>query len=700
MKSYLMDKRFLKEIDNMSEKEQFVKITVLDINEKPIEEIQGLVTSGGTLNINGDSAIRRSCTINIIATDKNRSVMQTNNLLSINKKVKIEIGYTNKTNKYQEEPIIWFPLGIFIIITPNISKGTDGVKISLSLQDKMCLLNGTRGGVIPATVRFDEVDEISPSGEVVTKKIIIYQIIQELVNHFGGIPLNKIIIKDIDSIVKSVIKWSNTQQDLYVTYTGDNAGIEIVDKDSKPTKAYDKKFTAEDDIGYHYVDFYYSAGELTANPGDNVCTVLDKIKDYLGNHEYFFDVEGNFIFQEKKNYYNTSKSTVIQNLKTIDYGLNSMRWETEYVFDKDTNLIQSYQNTPQYNMVKNDFIVWGVRKTTSGQELPIRFHLAIDSKPKTGNTYTFISYNYKEKIGTEGSGDDKKDIYSEKTAIKVPVKIEEPDKLPQPGYPGIVYEKHEEDGDYWIWQDGGYIALNKIVDPETEKPIDYKVDEVEATDWRTEIYAQGCMSERYAIDSNYYYTELKNEWPKLYDIVNQKFKEESIEQASNIDYFLDIIENAELQESIGVSTIGRLSKIVSDSKINCIFEPTIEDYVFCYTDKEIEDCKKRGQKYLDVSKVTITENKKVKTFSDNVVNGGTLNSAYNLIKNLLYEYTNYNESITLQAIPIYYLEPNTVITVVDEESSINGEYVINTISVPIDLGQSMTISAKKVQSRM
>ena len=87
MKNYLMNKQFLKEIDNMSEKEQFVKITVLDINEKPIEEIQGFVTSGGTLNINGDSTVRRSCTINIIATDKNRNVMQTNNLLSINKKV-------------------------------------------------------------------------------------------------------------------------------------------------------------------------------------------------------------------------------------------------------------------------------------------------------------------------------------------------------------------------------------------------------------------------------------------------------------------------------------------------------------------------------------------------------------------------------------------------------------------------------------
>ena len=89
-----------------------------------------------------------------------------------------------------------------------------------------------------------------------------------------------------------------------------------------------------------------------------------------------------------------------------------------------------------------------------------------------------------------------------------------------------------------------------------------------------------------------------------------------------------------MQESIGVSTIGRLSKVVSDSKVNCIFEPYIEDYVFCYNENEIDQCEIRGQKYFDVSKIHIQ-------FEDSVVNGGTLNSAYNLIKNLVYEYTKY-----------------------------------------------------------
>jgi hypothetical protein len=33
----------------------------------------------------------------------------------------------------------------------------------------------------------------------------------------------------------------------------------------------------------------------------------------------------------------------------------------------------------------------------------------------------------------------------------------------------------------------------------------------------------GVISEPFGLDSNYYYTELKNEWPKIYDIKNEKF---------------------------------------------------------------------------------------------------------------------------------------------------------------------------------
>ena len=47
----------------------------------------------------------------------------------------------------------------------------------------------------------------------------------------------------------------------------------------------------------HDLDTTYN-GELIAKAGETITSVLDKIKNMLGNFEYFYDVDGRFIFQE------------------------------------------------------------------------------------------------------------------------------------------------------------------------------------------------------------------------------------------------------------------------------------------------------------------------------------------------------------------------------------------------------------------
>ena len=62
-------------------------------------------------------------------------------------------------------------------------------------------------------------------------------------------------------------------------------------------------------MGYKYVDFIYPPlkGTLSCNAGETITSVLDKIiNNVLGNFEYFYDVEGNFIFREKRNFLNTT----------------------------------------------------------------------------------------------------------------------------------------------------------------------------------------------------------------------------------------------------------------------------------------------------------------------------------------------------------------------------------------------------------
>jgi hypothetical protein len=50
--------------------------------------------------------------------------------------------------------------------------------------------------------------------------------------------------------------------------------------------------------------------------------------------------------------------------------------------------------------------------------------------------------------------------------------------------------------------------------------------------------------------------------------------------------------------------------------------------------------------------------------------------------------------------PVYHLEPNTRITVENTDADISGDYIITTISIPLTLNGSMSISAKRAVERI
>lgn len=80
--------------------------------------------------------------------------------------------------------------------------------------------------------------------------------------------------------------------------------------------------------------------------------------------------------------------------------------------------------------------------------------------------------------------------------------------------------------------------------------------------------------------------------------------------------------------------------------------------------------------------------------------GGALKSAYEQIRADLYQYTNYNEQITLTALPIYYLEPNTRITVRDNQSGIYGDYMVQSITLPLNINETMNLSCTRALERI
>ena len=96
---YLQDSAFLSMVDNLQIKEQYVKITVLDWLENPLQEVQGLIT-GGSGNLDGKSAMRRSCNLTVhIPNEEVSNVTNINNLFSVNKKPKILSSGSSKNFK-------------------------------------------------------------------------------------------------------------------------------------------------------------------------------------------------------------------------------------------------------------------------------------------------------------------------------------------------------------------------------------------------------------------------------------------------------------------------------------------------------------------------------------------------------------------------------------------------------------------------
>lgn len=714
---YLKDISFLEKIYSSKIAEHYAKVIVLNWKEEPIQEIQGRVVTG-SLNIDGSSAMRRTCNITFYAESlKDSNIFNIENSVSINKKIYLEIGLTNTTLKYPDYPIIWIPCGLFIILDNQISNSEEGISISLQLKDKMCLLNGECGGTISASTQFDEHDEIlyneDGTTKTVLKKLTIYQIIQELVNHFGNEQLGKIIINDLSTRIKKVMKWSGTNPIYFIQNENqniekyqviepvlENAGTrypaetltQTQDENNQtiyhywineetPVTVDVFKYEYGQDIGYIYSDFYFPS-ELTAAPGDNVCSILDKIKNILGNYEYYYDLEGNFIFQEIKNYLNTSFSTVeLNNMKKEDYQVNQKGRKNVYDFN-NSKLLISITNSPQYNNIKNDFYVWGTRKDVSGLEIPIRYHLAIDKKPEIGNIYKNVF------LYIDPEDNSKKaaiaEYYPSLEDIKEPIL-------------GSFYRIYSEDKSVKIYQYIGSKNNNGFLEVWDSKTMGApELFSIKTQDWRTELFLQGLVAKNKGLSTTFYFTELSNEWLQLYDIKNGKFFDSVLNNPSGINYYLDFIDDSSEIGEYSVENIGTRTKVINDDSVNCLFEAAVPDRILIEsgqgkeTEQKIQECIEKGQKYYLINSSIF-----------NLLSiGGTQNSAFNSIKNLLFDYTKYNQSISITCLPLYFLEVNNRISIKEEISNTYGDFLINSISISLEADGTMTINASEINDKL
>jgi hypothetical protein len=249
---------------------------------------------------------------------------------------------------------------------------------------------------------------------------------------------------------------------------------------------------------------------------------------------------------------------------------------------------------------------------------------------------------------------------------------------------------------------------------------DRQVATVIAHDWRVELYFQGLGSLNKTFAKNPYSAELNAELPKFCDFSYSKprleritiagsgfpgavlvpkytsgFKEEV--KQSNYEYWLDFLEgNPNDNVSIAqfnVNNIGRRTKVVTDSNSNCLFACSNPTYVLIEANGDVREqlkiAESKNQQVIQVSPEIF----------NNLVLGGSRNAAYDKVRELLYQFTSFNESISLSVVPIYYLEPNTRITVHDNETGVHGDYLIKSISLPLTTNGTSSISATRCLER-
>ena len=416
MSNPMFDLDFLVKLMNYQHREVHARITLLTQNELPLQQIEGKVTSG-SINVDGNSALRRTCNLSLVLKDKT----EINKFYwAFKQKFKLEIGLSNVIDeKYPE--VIWFKQGIFVITSHDMNQSINNYTITINGKDKMCLLNGDLSGTLSSSVDFGTIEYHDLDTDTITKtQVPLKDIIYEAIHNYGGELSQNIIVNDLDELGLELLEYRNDKgplfglrdistnevfqmtldenQQLYIENETTPTPISserivyattssLINSSVDPTRVrmstssdeyyHILKFEYGDLAGYRTTDLVY-AGELVGNIGESLTSILDKIKNMLDEFEYFYNIDGKFVFQKKRKYISTPWNSTEQSSEELKLHLSD---SLPVVKLTDNKLVTAFTNRPNLANVKNDYCVWGTHKGISGAVIPIHMRYAIDVKP-------------------------------------------------------------------------------------------------------------------------------------------------------------------------------------------------------------------------------------------------------------------------------------------------------------------------------
>lgn len=698
-------RQFLLNLDKSKTKTIYARITALRFDESPIETIEGRVTQG-SINLDGDSAVRRTCSLTLVANEFNYQ----NYVWGMNTKFKLEIGVKNNINTAYPD-IIWFKQGIYLISSFNTSRSTNNFSITIQGKDKMCQLNGEVGGSLTASVDFGTMEEVMTNGDVRIIKIPIPDIIRNVVHQYAGEPLHNIVINDIEDFGLELLEYRyDIPMYLYRDINSNNFtnmtlnGNTPCSVSGKPKITCLNQLTSEEldmlvetlagtpnpkpvtidsqqwyiakvefghTAGYRRTDLTYP-GDLIGAIGESVTSILDKIKNMLGEFEYFYDLDGRFIFQRKQSFVNTlwspSEETEDGSIYTESLALASA---FTYTFSEG-ELITAFNNNPNIGNMRNDYAIWGERVGISGGKIPVHMRYAIDKKP---TQYTTIQVD-KDDSTTPQDKKDERDPALIKYNKKYGTNVDGQDSetyvaSPTCDWRELIYQMAQDYYKYAHMLDdfeARVIAANPDIFPSGQTGYEqYYIDMIGF--WR-QLYNPELTStdEEY---SDYYHDGDKIHWNK-----------NVYEHPEVLNFWFDFLDIEGELSQYSVKNVGSRTKSINDTNVKSIYFRETPNVLF--VDDQHQDVHTSGYKVIQVQDID-----QMFTISSQG------RSAKDRLDELIYQHGYCTESATITTIPIYYLQPNIRVYVSDKETNLQGDYIISKMSIPLAYNGTMSLTATK-----
>ena len=641
------------------------------MQEFPLESIVGKAT-GGSINIDGNSAIRRTCNLSMVVDEKDTII--TDAYWAYKNKFKVEIGLKNTINPDYPD-IIWFKQGIFAIVNFSKSYGMTNINISISGKDKMCFLNGDLGGKFASEIDLGAIDKEEPTGIWTTQKLTLYKIIQNVVHTYGEEDFRNIIINDLDIVGYELMSYKGNEPMYLIMKKDKEAPFNLVKKGFKvykndtamdisqlgnngystfniflskgniaetygitPSGAenyYIIKLDYNTFAGYHEVPLTYTQ-DLIAKAGETVQSVLEKLKNMLGNYEYFYDLDGRFVFQKNKTYIQASTTPTESQL----YEPTMAKSNFSYVFE-DYQLITAINENPQITNLKNDFSIWGERENASGIKSYPHLRYAVDKKPSQYTNFDGITY-------TTNASDS---IHS----------VDWREVIYQMASDHLKYEKTDPSFYHRIYE------LNPdCIDGKTGYEQYYQ-DIIGF--WR-ELYDPDPKEE----EKNLYYPE---------GHAYQYWRKTVVESPQTINFWFDFLDTDGELKNVSAYKIGNRLITEDQSTIKSVCTENIPEvkYIFGGEDKP------EGASTMEAL-VPIQIPSNLKGLFDIAAPGA---SAFEKLNELIYKHLTLPLGFSVTTIPIYYLEPNTRIKLSDK-----GDCLLSQISYNLASNATMSLTCSAI----